>query len=122
MPALIRAQKLQQKARKVGFDWADYRPAMEKVKEELGELAQEMDQCGAHAEEEAGDLLFAAVNVARLCGVHAETALMSACEKFQSRVHAMERLARLQGNELKNLSLQQQDVLWEKIKEENKGK
>ena len=122
MPALIRAQKLQQKARKIGFDWEDYRPAMHKVREELDELTQEMEGQGLHTEEEAGDLLFAAVNVARLCGVHAETALMRACEKFQSRIHAMERLALLQGNELKTLSLQEQDALWEKIKKENKRK
>ena len=122
MPALIRAQKMQQKARKVGFDWQDYRPAMDKVREELDELAQEMEHQGAHMEEEAGDLLFAAVNVARLCGIHAETALMRACEKFQTRVHAMEQKARLQGNDLKSLSLEKQEALWRKIKEENNGK
>ena len=95
---------------------------MHKVREELDELTQEMEGQGLHTEEEAGDLLFATVNVARLCGVHAETALMRACEKFQSRIHAMERLALLQGNELKTLSLQEQDALWEKIKKENKRK
>lgn len=88
LPALMRAEKIQKKAGQVGFDWKDPLDALEKVKEETGELEEELRrreggaQNGARVEEELGDLLFAAANVARLAKVKSELALGRATEKF----------------------------------------
>lgn len=74
LPALMRAEKIQDKARKAGFDWAEMGPALDKAEEELGELRQAVEQ-GANVEEELGDLLFAAVKVGRFAGLDSEQAL-----------------------------------------------
>lgn len=116
LPALMRAQKLQKKAGSVGFDWNEAAPAVEKVQEESQELLQALGQGAARTEEEAGDLLFSAVNAVRLCGVHAETALMGACEKFIRRFSAMERLASQSGDTLAGKTLAELDALWEQVK------
>ena len=94
LPALVRAEKLQRRAAKVGFDWDDVTGVAEKVREELDELAQARSDGAPEARqaEELGDLLFSCVNLARHLGIDAEQALRGANEKFERRFGAMERL------------------------------
>ena len=91
LPALLRAQKLQKRASRTGFDWDNVEDAIAKLEEEVVELREATSD--AHKAEEAGDLLFAAVNVCRLAGVDAETALKAANLKFERRFRAMETIA-----------------------------
>ncbi len=115
MPALIRAQKIQKKAAQIGFDWENYEGALEKVREELTELCAALDGDGS-TEEEAGDLLFSAVNLLRKLGVDAEPALLAACGKFADRMAKMESFASQQGQELAKMPLEEQDALWNRAK------
>ena len=114
-PALMRSGKVQNRARKVGFDWNDADEAMPKVSEELSELKAAMQGNGSVAEE-AGDLLFAVVNVIRLLGLDSEQVLHDATDKFIDRFGRMEALARADGFDLKDLTLPEQDRYWEKAK------
>ncbi|PTS76586.1 nucleoside triphosphate pyrophosphohydrolase [Sphingomonas sp. HMWF008] len=111
LPALLRAEKLQKRAARVGFDWPDAAGARAKVDEELLEV--EDAATPAEVEEEIGDLLFSVVNWARKLGVDAEAALRSANAKFERRFAAMEALA---GDGFKDLSLEQQEQVWQAIK------
>ena len=113
LPALMRAEKIQSKARNVGFDWADYTGAEAKLLEELGEL-KSADE--AHRLEEAGDFLFAAVNVVRLFGINPELALSRASDKFLRRFGAVERAAAAQGKRLEEMTLSEMDELWDEVK------
>ncbi|MEW6447832.1 MAG: nucleoside triphosphate pyrophosphohydrolase [Bacillota bacterium] len=115
LPALVRAMRVQEKAASVGFDWDDWRGAMSKVKEEIAELEREIGDARAAAGE-IGDLLFAAVNLARLLGVEAEEALNRSTEKFLRRMEFIEKRARERGLDLKDLDLKQMDDLWEEAK------
>ncbi len=116
LPALLRAQKLQKRASHTGFDWNNVEGAIEKLDEEINELRAA--ETGEHKAEEAGDLLFAAVNVCRLSGVDAETALKAANRKFERRFRAMEATA---GNEFLDLDLDAKEALWRKVKEEERS-
>ena len=118
MELLLRAAKVQKKAAGVGFDWPDYRGALEKVQEELLELQQEIEKEGA-LEEEAGDLLFACVNLLRLLKVNGAIALESAIRKFISRFQYMEEEAEETGKNLASLSLEEQEMLWQQAKQVN---
>lgn len=125
LPSLMRAEKLQSKARKAGFDWEDASGAFAKVTEELEELKaamQEKDE--EHILEEAGDLLFAAVNVIRLVKVNPELALDRANEKFLRRFGEMEKLIASDGKEMADMQLPELDAYWERVKkfEEADGK
>lgn len=115
LPALLYAEKVQKLAKKAGFDWSDPSDAMGKVGEELCELKAADD---AHKTEEAGDLLFAAVNVARLMGVESEMALKEASAKFLNRFTKVEELVKAQGKETADLSLEELDKFWELVKSE----
>jgi MazG family protein len=117
LPALMRGQKLQKKAARVGFDWPDAAPVFDKIREETAEL-EEAVQSGdkAHIEEEIGDLFFSVVNLARKLGIESESALAAANDKFVRRFHAMETLLREQGKELGKLSLAEMDEAWEAVK------
>ena len=107
LPALMRADKIQKRAARTGFDWPDASGARAKVVEELEEVDTAVT---AEARvEEIGDLLFAAVNLARKHGVDAETALRGANAKFERRFRAMERLA---GESFAGLSLDEKELLW----------
>lgn len=117
LPGLIRAEKLQKKAAKVGFDWENVQGAFDKVSEEADELRRAMDGDG-DAGEELGDLLFAVVNVARHLKVDPERALEKTCNKFISRFASMERQARDAGKTLSGLPLAELDALWERAKGE----
>lgn len=114
-PALMRSSKVQKRARKVGFDWNDVSEALPKVYEELDELKAAMNGNGNVAEE-AGDLLFAIVNVTRLLGLDSEQILHDATDKFITRFGKMEELAASDGLELSQLPLNVQDSYWEKAK------
>ncbi len=115
---LMRAAKVQKKARDVGFDWDDPLEALQKVHEEADEVAGAIrEKSAAHLEEELGDLLFSCVNVSRLCGVEAENALQRATEKFVNRFTAMENAILRDGKCLKGLTLSEMDVYWNSSKQ-----
>ena len=114
LPALLRAEKLQRRAARDGFDWPDTEGPAAKLAEELDELAAAVSD--AERIEEAGDLLFAAVNVVRSHGVAPEDALRAANIKFERRYRAMECLAAESGEEFTALSLDAQESLWQAVK------
>ena len=116
LPGLIRAEKLQKKAAKVGFDWENAQGALEKVEEELDEVKRAVAGDG-DPEEEIGDLLFAVVNVARHLKVDPERAMEKTCNKFVRRFAEMERQARQENKALSDLSLTELDTLWNRSKE-----
>ena len=117
LPSLMRAQKVQSKASKSGFDFENISDAAEKLREETGEILDAIKN-GTEKDviEEAGDLLFAAVNVVRLANVNAETACSSAVEKFIRRFEMAENLALKNGKRLENLSASELDILWNDAK------
>lgn len=116
LPALIRAEKVQKKAAKAGFDWKDSSGAAAKVTEELREVSDALGGDG-DVEEEIGDLLFAAVNVARFAKVDPERALEKATDKFIGRFARVEQNALDQDKVLSDLSEDELDTLWNKSKE-----
>lgn len=118
LPALMRAQKVQGKAAKVGFDWDNSEGAFNKIQEEINELITAMDQSdSSDIEEEFGDVLFSCVNVSRFIGVDSEEALTRATDKFIKRFTVVEQLAEQKGISMKDSSLEELDLLWDKAKE-----
>ena len=113
LPALMRAEKLQKRAARVGFDWPDPQGPADKVAEEAAELAAAPPDKIA---EEAGDLLFAAVNLVRKHDIAPEDALRAGNAKFERRFRAMEALSAGQGIEFATLSLDEQEALWQAVK------
>lgn len=121
LPALSRAQKLQRRAQRVGFDWPDVEGVMEKIEEELAECRAELHQADTErVQEEVGDLLFACVNFARHLGVDAETALRNANRKFERRFEAMERQLVAQGLDVEQATLEQMDTAWDAVKRQRR--
>lgn len=126
LPALMRSVKVQHKAAQAGFDWDKPEDALEKVREEAGEIEQELrnKQKGASNKAEIaaeiGDLLFASVNVARMLKVEPEQALYATVEKFISRFEYMEQKADREGRNLDGMSLPEMDVLWEEAKKKER--
>ena len=116
LPALWRAEKVQKKAKKAGFDWPDVSGALDKLSEELEELKTAVAE-GTNVEEELGDLLFSAVNVSRFVKVDTEEALNRATDKFIGRFRKVEEEAARQGRALEGMSLAELDKLWEHAKE-----
>jgi nucleoside triphosphate diphosphatase len=114
LPALLRAEKLQKRAARTGFDWPDPIGPADKLREEMAELAEATE--GQDRAEEAGDLLFAAVNLVRAYGVAPEDALRAANAKFERRFRAMEVSAAARGVAFNSLSLDQQEELWTEVK------
>jgi MazG family protein len=113
LPALAKAQKVQTKAARVGFDWQEPNEVLAKIHEEI----QEIDSAsGKELADEIGDLLFAVVNFARKHKLDAEQLLAGATAKFSKRFQAMESLAEARGLELSKLTLEQMDALWNKVK------
>jgi MazG family protein len=119
LPSLHRAFRLQDRAAGVGFDWPTTEGPLEKVREELGEVEQELGGAGPPAErlqEEIGDLLFAVVNLSRKAGVHPALALDRANQKFASRFGAIEKLAVERGINVAEAGLAVLDELWDEVK------
>lgn len=116
LPALWRAEKVQKKARKAGFDWPDVSGALDKLSEELEELKTAAAE-GTNVAEELGDLLFSAVNAARFLKVDPEDALNGATDKFIGRFRKVEAQAAAQGKAMEDMSLEELDALWERAKE-----
>jgi nucleoside triphosphate diphosphatase len=116
LPGLMRAQKLQKRAARVGFDWPDREGPKAKIIEEIDELEEASSDS---REEEAGDLLFAAVNLVRAYGIDAEAALRAANVKFERRFRAMETLS--QGT-FPDLTLDQQEELWQAVKRDENSR
>ncbi|HAT4093706.1 TPA: nucleoside triphosphate pyrophosphohydrolase [Clostridium perfringens] len=121
LPATTRAYKVQKKAKKVGFDWDDVNCAMDKVKEELNEI-KEVYNCEDKSiiEGEVGDLLFACINVARFLGVDGELALDKTIKKFIKRFSYIENEAIKNNKNLKDMTLEDMDKLWEEAKTSEK--
>ena len=113
LPALMRAEKLQKRAARVGFDWPDAQGPADKLREEMAELA---DAAEDTRKEEAGDLLFSAVNLVRAYGIAPEDALRQANAKFAARFRAMEALAAESETNFADLTLDQQEALWQAVK------
>jgi ATP diphosphatase len=118
LPALTRALKLQKRAARAGFDWPGALPVLAKLEEEIAELRAELGARGSAAtrREELGDLLFAAVNLARHLGIDPEEALCAANHKFERRFRAMEAALRAAGRSMAGLGIDELDALWEAAK------
>ena len=114
LPALLRAEKMQEKAARVGFDWPDVQGAVLKFKEEVDELvaAQKTED----KIEEMGDVFFSLVNVARLQGIEPEQALQAANDKFQRRFHYIEKKLEATGSKFQDFDLESLDEIWEEAK------
>lgn len=113
LPALMRSDKLQKRAARVGFEWPDVKGPKEKLEEELQEL-DEADE--AEKLMEAGDVLFVAVNIVRRYGVDPEQALKASNAKFERRFQTMETLAVQDGHVFADLTLDEQEAYWQKVK------
>jgi ATP diphosphatase len=121
LPALVSALKYQQKAARVGFDWAEAAPILDKVAEEAQELREAMNnQDKANIAEEYGDLLFAMVNLGRHLELEPEMALRAANEKFKRRFHFIEDALNSDENSLEAASLDEMVALWNKAKQAGK--
>ncbi len=120
LPALMRAQAVQKKAGRVGFDWGEIGPVLDKIEEEVRELrvvlADGESAPAARREEEVGDLLFSVVNLARKLGLEAETCLAATTAKFIRRFQTMEAASAASGRKIEELSLAEMDALWEEAK------
>lgn len=117
LPALIKANRIQEKARNVGFDWEEKEQVWDKVKEELEEVETEIRSGNQkNTEKEFGDLLFAVVNAARLYGVNPENALELTNRKFIRRFNYLEAKAKEMGKSLHDMSLKEMDAIWDEAK------
>ncbi len=117
LPALMRAQKAQSKVARVNFDWTEVRDVIAKVEEEIQELKQAvLEQDRKSIEDEAGDLLFAVVNLARKCKLDAESALQDATDKFVARFNRLEDELQSRGKKLGEVDLAELDAIWDQIK------
>jgi nucleoside triphosphate diphosphatase len=116
LPALTRALKLQAKAGKVGFDWNDVRAVLRKIREEADEIEAALDADAGEAAAEVGDLLFAAVNLARHLHADPEALLRQTNQKFERRFAAIERALSARGKAPQDASLAEMDALWEQAK------
>ncbi len=117
LPSLMRAEKIQKKAAKVGFDWENVNGALEKVVEETDELKEAIVKNDYDLQsEELGDLLFSVVNVSRFLKVDSEKALYDACDKFTGRFKKLEILAEERGVDIKTATLSELDSLWDEVK------
>ena len=115
LPGLLRAEKIQKRAAKAGFDWSELPPVIAKVREELAEVEGAMAD-PKKVEEEVGDLLFAVVNLARKLKVDGEVALQGATDKFSARFRKVEAIAKQRGLVLEKMSLAEMDAIWDEVK------
>jgi tetrapyrrole methylase family protein/MazG family protein len=122
LPALMRAQRIQARVARQGFDWDQITGPLAKVEEEFAELRQAWETGGAAAiEDEFGDLLFALVNTGRFLKVDPEQALRASVDKFERRFRALEEEVQASSREIAELSLEELDQIWDKVKEREKA-
>ncbi len=122
LPALLRAYEIGNRAAAVGFDWARAEDVVEKVREEVGELAHALgNESKARAEEEMGDLLFAIANLARKMGIEPESALRQANEKFTARFEQVERRLEARGRSVHEATLEEMETEWAAVKADGGG-
>lgn len=122
LPATVKAIRLQEKAKQVGFEWEEKGQVWDKVQEEMGELQQAVAENTPEAiEEEYGDLIFSLVNYARFLQIDAETALEKTNRKFIRRFTEMEKIALAEGKSLEQMSLEEMDEIWNQVKKQNKN-
>ena len=119
LPAVIKAYRMQDKARAVGFDWNNKEDVWAKVKEEIAEVEAEMEKGNAaDMEKEFGDLLFSLVNASRLYGINPDNALEQTNNKFRGRFNYVEQNTIKQGRGLREMSLEEMDALWNEAKKQ----
>ena len=117
LPAVVKAQRIQEKAKQVGFEWDNREDVYKKIEEEIAELKEAVAEGdAAHTEEEFGDVMFSLVNYARFISVDAEAALERTNKKFVRRFQEMEKMATAQGKALHQMTLAEMDDLWNEIK------
>jgi XTP/dITP diphosphohydrolase len=117
LPAMVKALRLQEKTKTVGFEWDDISQVKEKVDEEIGELYEAVDGgIQEEIEDELGDVFFALVNYARFAGVDPEAALEKTNRKFIRRFQQIESMAAAQGRSLQGMSLSEMDAMWNEVK------
>ncbi len=117
LPTLIKAYRIQDKARSVGFDWEEREQVWDKVKEEISEFESEVNKENKEEmEKELGDVLFTLVNVARLYGIDPDNALEKTNQKFIHRFNYLENKTLTQGKDLKKMTLEEMDEIWEEAK------
>ena len=121
LPALLKAQRSQEKAARVGFDWKDASGPLAKIREELAELEEAVAESkdtalDVHVKEELGDLLFSVANLARHLKADSESALEGTTAKFSRRFRAVEAAAKAAGRDLKSMTLAEMDALWNEAK------
>ena len=122
LPALLKAQRSQEKAARVGFDWKDAKGPLAKIREEIAELEEAVaassdTSLDEHVKEELGDLLFSVTNLARHLKADSESALEGSTAKFARRFRAVEAGAKAVGRDLKSMTLEEMDALWDKAKD-----
>ncbi|MBQ8721365.1 MAG: nucleoside triphosphate pyrophosphohydrolase [Paludibacteraceae bacterium] len=122
LPALIKAHRIQDKARNVGFDWEEREQVWDKVQEEIGEFKEEVRNCDADKmEAEFGDLMFSIINAARLYKINPENALERTNKKFIRRFNYLEEKTIKQGRNLKDMTLAEMDEIWNEAKAMEQG-
>jgi XTP/dITP diphosphohydrolase len=120
LPAMVKAWRMQEKAKKVGFEWENKADVWKKVEEEMLELQEaEKTNSQAQIEEEFGDLLFSLINYARFLGVDPELALEKTNRKFRDRFMRMEAIALAGQRDLADMSLEEMDAIWNSIKKQD---
>lgn len=117
LPAMVKAQRIQEKVRGIGFDWDNQEQVFEKIQEEIQELKHEVDANSKLIEDEYGDVLFSLINYGRFLGLQPENALEKTNHKFMKRFMLMEELALKDGAEFGAMNLQEMDVYWNRAKQ-----
>lgn len=117
LPAMVKAARIQEKVKGIGFDWDNREQVWDKVQEELQEFKVEVDAGSPHMEEEFGDLLFSLINYSRFINLNPENALEKTNKKFTLRFQEMEQLIAVSNTEISDLTLSELDVFWEQAKQ-----
>jgi XTP/dITP diphosphohydrolase len=121
LPAMVKASRVQQKVRAVGFDWSDRSQVWDKVHEEINELKEEMERADtAKMEKEFGDVFFSLINVARMYGIDPETALERTNQKFIKRFNYLEEKTLAQNRSLTDMHIDEMEALWQEAKQFDK--
>lgn len=118
LPSVVKATRIQEKAKQIGFEWENKKDVWKKVEEEMDELKEAESISLEKTEEEFGDLLFSLVNYARFLQIDAETALEKTNKKFIKRFQLMEEAAKTKGKSLNDMTLQEMDDIWNEIKKQ----